>query len=178
MGQIGICFYCSTVQPARWRLIQRPGTGVSFDQERLDRRHEVALTRERYNRISAQDEGADDLEVIEMDESAATLIEREVLSWPEVSAVPHRFGGTEFRVRNHEIGHLHGSTLADLPFPVRVREELIATGRASVHHVLPDSGWVSYYLRQPEDVPGAIALFRLNYERLTAPRPAPASKAE
>lgn len=106
-----------------------------------------------------------------MNESAATLIEREVLSWPEVTAVPHRFGGTEFRVHNHEIGHLHGSRQADLPFPVRVREELVATGRASLHHILPASGWVSYYMRQPEDVPGAIALFRLNYERLTARPP-------
>jgi hypothetical protein len=113
-----------------------------------------------------------------MNESAATLIEHEVLSWPEVSAVPHRFGGTEFRVRNHEIGHLHGSRQADLPFPVRVREELVATGRASLHHILPDSGWVSYYLRRPEDVPGAIALFRLNYERLTGGRPAPPPEAE
>jgi hypothetical protein len=112
-----------------------------------------------------------------MDESAATMIEREVLSWPEVTAAPHRFGGVEFRVRNHEIGHLHGSRQADLPFPVRVRAELVATGRAAPHHILPDSGWVSYYLRQPEDVPGAIALFRLSYERLTgAQAVAPAAK--
>lgn len=113
-----------------------------------------------------------------MNESAATLIEREVLSWPDVTAVPHRFGGTEFRVRNHEIGHLHGSRLADLPFPVRVREELVATGRAAPHHILPASGWVSYELRLPEDVPGAIALFRLNYERLTATPAHPVAAAE
>ena len=100
--------------------------------------------------------------------SIAQAIEREVLSRPGVEAAPHRFGGGEFRVNHHEIGHLHGDRLADLPFPVRVREELVATGRASPHHVLPDTGWVSYHLRSAEDIPAVVALFRLNYERLTA----------
>jgi hypothetical protein len=101
-------------------------------------------------------------------ESIATLIEREVTSWPDVTMRPHRFGGVEFHVSQHEIGHLHGSSLADLPFPVRVRQELVATGRALPHHVLPDTGWVSYYIHEIKDVPGAIELFRLNYERLVA----------
>ncbi|HEU5099115.1 MAG TPA: luciferase family protein, partial [Roseiflexaceae bacterium] len=98
--------------------------------------------------------------------SIAELIEQELLSWPDVSAHPHRFGGVEFHVRGHEIGHLHGDRLADLPFPVRVRRELVATGRASAHHFLPDTGWVSYFIRGMADLAGAIELFRLNYERL------------
>jgi hypothetical protein len=101
-------------------------------------------------------------------ESISETIKREVLSWPGVSAEPHRFGGVEFRVNHHEIGHLHGNRMADLPFPVRLRKELVAAGCASPHHVLPDTGWVSYYIRGPEDVPGAIELFRLNYERLVS----------
>lgn len=100
-------------------------------------------------------------------ESIAALIEREVLSWPDVTAHPHRFGGVEFQVNGHEIGHLHGDRMADLPFPVRVRRELVAAGRASPHHILPDTGWVSYYMRDMNDLSGAIALFRLSYERLT-----------
>ena len=100
-------------------------------------------------------------------ESIAALIEREVLSWPNVTAHPHRFGGVEFHVNQHEIGHLHDDRLADLPFPVRVRRELVADGRASPHHILPDTGWVSYYMRSMDDLAGAIALFRLNYERLS-----------
>lgn len=96
----------------------------------------------------------------------AELIEREVLSWPGVSAHPHRFGGVEFQVNGHEIGHVHGDRLADLPFPVRLRRELVASGRASTHHILPDTGWVSYYMRDMADLPGAVELFRLNYERL------------
>lgn len=100
--------------------------------------------------------------------SARETIGREVTSWPGVEERPHRFGGTEFRVNGHEIGHLHGDRLADLPFPVKVREELVASGKARVHHVMPQTGWVSYPIRGDGDVAGAVELFRRNYERLTA----------
>lgn len=95
-------------------------------------------------------------------------IEQEVLGWPEVEARPHRYGGVEFRVRGHEVGHLHGERLADLPFPRKVRDELLAGGKARPHHVLPQTGWVSYPIRGSEDVGGALELFRMNYERLTS----------
>jgi hypothetical protein len=97
-------------------------------------------------------------------------IGREVTGWPGVEERAHRFGGVEFRVNGHEIGHLHGDRQADLPFPVRMRKELVESGQAQVHHVLPETGWVTYRIRGEEDVEGAIELFRLNYERLTARR--------
>ncbi|MDQ4128521.1 MAG: DUF5519 family protein [Actinomycetota bacterium] len=97
-------------------------------------------------------------------------IEHEVLGWPGVEERPHRFNGVEFRVNGHEIGHLLGDRLADLPFPRRVREELVEAGKAQVHHVLPQTGWVSFRIRGEEDVGGALELFRRNYERLTARR--------
>lgn len=96
---------------------------------------------------------------------AHEMIRREVLSWPGVMEAPHRFGGGEFRLGKRELGHLHGDYLADLPFPVRVREELVRDGKAMPHHILPRSGWVSYPIRDAAAVPGAIALFRLAYER-------------
>ncbi len=96
-----------------------------------------------------------------------------VVSWPGVEAHPHRFGGIEFTVDHREIGHLHGDRLADLPFPKRIRDELIASGRAEPHHVLPDTGWVSRWIRGPEDIPEVVALFRLNYERLSTIGKAP-----
>jgi hypothetical protein len=98
-------------------------------------------------------------------ESIADRIAREVTSWPGVVAVPHRFGGVEFRVGHRELGHLHGDRLADLPFPRRIRARLVDEGRAAPHHVLPDSGWVSYRIRGESGVAEAIALFRLNYDR-------------
>ena len=40
-------------------------------------------------------------------------IERELLSWPDVTAGRHRFGGPAFRVGKIEIGHLHGGHVAE-----------------------------------------------------------------
>lgn len=100
-----------------------------------------------------------------MAHSPAAQIAEEVTSWDGVVASPHRFGGLEFRVGRRELGHLHGSRLADLPFPPRIRNELLATGRAERHHVLPHSGWVSVRIRDASDIGSVIELFRLNYER-------------
>jgi len=99
---------------------------------------------------------------------AGERIHAEVSSWPHVTHAPHRFGGIEYRVGRRELGHVHGDRLADLPFPVSVRDELIAAGRAQRHHILPDSGWVSYWMRSDDDADGAIELFRLSYQRATA----------
>ena len=87
-----------------------------------------------------------------------------VLSWQGVTAQPHRFGGTEFRLGRREVGHIHGDHLVDIPFPKRVRDEVVAAGRAEPHHILPESGWVSFYLRQADDVPQAITLLRQSFE--------------
>ena len=87
-----------------------------------------------------------------------------LLSWEGVAAFPHRFGGSEYRLGRRELGHIHGDSLVDIPFPSRVRDELVASGQAQPHHVMPESGWVSFYLRQPEDLPRAIALLRRSYE--------------
>ncbi len=87
-----------------------------------------------------------------------------------MTAHSHRFGGVEFRLGKVELGHLHGDRLADLPFPTKLRNELVQEGRALPHHVLPSSGWVSRSIRDTSDVDEVIALFRLNYDRLTARR--------
>jgi hypothetical protein len=95
-------------------------------------------------------------------------IRAEVESWDGVTSAPHRFGGVAFHFGKRELGHLHGDRLADLPFPKRIAEELIADGRALPHHVVRDSGWVSKPIRSDEDVAAVLDLFRLSYERATA----------
>jgi hypothetical protein len=95
-------------------------------------------------------------------------IVEQVSAWPGVTTAPHRFGGTEFRVGRRELGHLHGSRLADLPFPLLVRNDLVAAGRAEPHHVFPDSGWVSVHIDSERDVARVVELFRMNYERAWA----------
>jgi len=89
---------------------------------------------------------------------------REVSSWKGVSVHEHRFGGVEFRLGRRELGHLH-ALFADLPFPRRVRDELVASGRARPHHVLPNSGWVTALMRTAAEAGNVIGLFRQNYER-------------
>lgn len=100
----------------------------------------------------------------------ADIIKHELLTWDDVTVAPHRFGGIEFRVGNREIGHLHGNYQADIPFSARLRKELVAAGKASPHHLYPNSGWVTYYIRGINDVPALIELLRLNYTRLAVSR--------
>jgi len=93
------------------------------------------------------------------------LIREAVTSWPGVTAAPHRFGGVEYRYGRKEMGHVHGDRLADLPVPRRLHDDLIAAGRAQPHHVLPETGWISVWIRGPDDAAGVIEIFRLQYER-------------
>ena len=102
--------------------------------------------------------------------STAEHIATTVQSWPGVEAAPHRFGGIEFRVGRRELGHLHGDRIADLPFPRRVPDELIADGRARPHHVLPDTGWVTTSIRSDSEAENAIELFRMAYDRASNAR--------
>lgn len=93
-------------------------------------------------------------------------VQQELLSWPGVTSGPHRFGGIEFRVNNREMGHMHGSAWADLPFPMDQRNELVKAGRAQPHHILPNSGWVTFYVKGEQDMQVLLELFRMQYRRL------------
>jgi hypothetical protein len=93
-------------------------------------------------------------------------LEGEVLGWPGV--VRERGGGiTVYRYGRRQIGHVHHDGVADLPFPREVHERLVSEGRAEPHRG-GFRGVVSYRLRSAEDVPGAVALFRMGYERARA----------
>ncbi len=95
---------------------------------------------------------------------AAERIKQAILSWDYTVAKPHRFGGTEFCIGSRAIGHIHGDYLVDLPFPKKVRDEIVKAGGAEPHHILSNTGWVSFYLRKDGDVERAIALFGRSYE--------------
>ncbi|HSS51743.1 MAG TPA: luciferase family protein [Thermoanaerobaculia bacterium] len=95
---------------------------------------------------------------------ARQRIEAAVLAWPGVVSQPHRFGGTEFVLGKREVGHVHGDRLLDIAFPKPVRNEVVAAGLAEPHHILPDSGWVSFYITKEEDVAAAVALLRRSYD--------------
>jgi predicted DNA-binding protein (MmcQ/YjbR family) len=95
---------------------------------------------------------------------AKQQITETVQTWEGVSTHPHRFGGVEYRLGKRELGHIHGDHLVDIPFPTRVRDEIVAGGEAQPHHILPESGWVSFYLKEAGDIERAIALLRRSYE--------------
>ncbi len=106
-------------------------------------------------------------------------IEHEILAWPGVSKVS--FGGgrgqggfwvppaTSYRFGRRELGHIHVTGEADLPFPQKLYHELIGDGRAQPHGA-GFKGVVTFTIRTPDDVAGAVELFRMNYERAKAAR--------
>lgn len=100
--------------------------------------------------------------------------EQAVCGWAQVSIHPHRFGGLEFRFGNAEIGHVHTNGIVDIPFPRAVRDALLAEGLAEEHHWVPNSGWVTFRIRDEHGLGHALWLFRLSYLRYllkTQPQP-------
>ncbi len=91
-------------------------------------------------------------------------IVREVVKLNGVVASPHRFGGTEFKLGRRELGHIHGDHWADIVFPMEARNRLIAEGRAEPHHILPESGWITFRFKKEGDQESAIELFNLSYQ--------------
>ena len=91
----------------------------------------------------------------------------EVTSWQGITTDSGEFGETEFLLDGRSIGHVHGSRMADIPFPRRVRDELVAQGRTGPHHVHPDSGWTTKDIRDDADADEVVELLRINYDRIT-----------
>jgi hypothetical protein len=90
---------------------------------------------------------------------------KEVSEWPHVSVHPHRFGGREFRFQKAEVGHLHTGGVVDIPFPLPIRNALLAEGLAEEHRWVPDSGWTTFQIRGEQDLKHALWLMRLSYLR-------------
>lgn len=102
------------------------------------------------------------------DVSLTDAVRRELLGDPEVTEGAHRFGGVVFHLRGHEIGHLHGETVADLPLPAHLRHELLVSGRIGSEHVEDGSDWVSRRVDGPADVAAVVELFRISYDHVAS----------
>jgi hypothetical protein len=99
-----------------------------------------------------------------MDDGLLARIEREVLSWPGVEKDPESSRVALYRFGRRQIGHVHLDGVADVPFPRVVHDTLISDGLAQPHR----GGFpavVSYRIRDEGDVPGAVDLFRMSYDR-------------
>ncbi|WP_152392648.1 luciferase domain-containing protein [Paenibacillus guangzhouensis] len=99
--------------------------------------------------------------------SVKQVIREQLLSWPDVTQKPHRFGGIEFLYQGKEIGHLHGEDLVDILLPRSSRDQFIAEGRAAHHHLYPDSNWISIYMKSAEDLANAVELLRFKYTMMS-----------
>ena len=74
---------------------------------------------------------------------------------------------TIYKFGRRVLGHVHDTDVADLTFPRGIYDELIFDGWTKPHGA-GFAGVVSYHIREPEDVPGVVELFRINYERAKA----------
>ena len=90
----------------------------------------------------------------------------ELTTWPDINTGPGRFAATAFYVGRREIGHIHGDGVVDIPCRKEKCAEWIATGHAEQHRFAPNFG-VSIFLRDADDVRGALELLRESYEFAT-----------
>ena len=100
-------------------------------------------------------------------DSYLLTIEREVTRWAGVTSEPGRFGATAFRYGKREIGHVHQDNIADLPVTREMRGELLAAGRARPHRA-GSKGYISYPIRDQEDVSVVLEILGANYDRAKA----------
>jgi hypothetical protein len=93
---------------------------------------------------------------------AISAVEKAVNELPGVKPGVHRLGGVGFFFHGKECSHIHGNGLLDCFVGRANREALVRDGRASPHHVFPRSGWISFWVRDGDDVVLAIDLIRIS----------------
>ena len=102
---------------------------------------------------------------------AKERIDAALKGWSGITSQPHRFGGTEYCLGRREIGHVHGDSLVDIPFPKTVRNELVADGRAEPHpNVRPGFQLVLPVYRNTKLFPRFVISIRTISELLDTPR--------
>lgn len=92
-----------------------------------------------------------------------TELVRTVRGWEGVEIADHRFGGTEFTLGPREIGHVHQWGMLDIPYLQALRDALVEERQTGIHHLLPESGWTTFYIRSAADAMQATWLLRLSY---------------
>ena len=97
---------------------------------------------------------------------AIESVRREIGSWPGLSLSVHRYGGTGFCVGRTVLGHVHGNGLLDVFVGRAAARELTATHLCEPHHILADSAWVSFWIREEKDFDTAIRLMQVALDRV------------
>lgn len=73
----------------------------------------------------------------------------------------HHFGGIGFLLRGQELVHLHGNGLLDALVGTIRREAALKIPKVMPHHVMPSSGWVSFWIESEADLDTAIELTKI-----------------
>ena len=93
----------------------------------------------------------------------------EVTAWPGVTLEEGRFGSTRFMLGRRELGHVHGSSILDMPLPKPLKAELIERGEAIQHrYTRPESGWVTIELDDADAIERSLGILRERYEHAVA----------
>lgn len=100
-------------------------------------------------------------------DSNAVSTEQEMLRWPGVTSAPGRFGAVAFTYEKRKSGHIHHDRIADLPVTPEMREDLLKGGGARPHRA-GAKGYISYPIRDQEDVSAVIEILGRNYDRTKA----------
>jgi hypothetical protein len=99
---------------------------------------------------------------------AISEVEAQARRWPGMEIGAHWLGGIGFFLQGEESSHVHGNGLLDCFVGRTNRDALIRDGRALSHHIFPRSGWISFWIRDEEDVRPALELIRIASDRRTA----------
>ena len=89
---------------------------------------------------------------------AISAIESTVRARPGMHVGVHRLGGMGFFFRGKESSHIHGNGLLDCLVGRANRDQLVESGCALPHHVFPQSGWISFWVRDENDIEPALEL--------------------
>ena len=92
----------------------------------------------------------------------------EVVKWmkelPDIKSKYHKYGGLEFQINGKEVCHIHGDGLTDVSLNKEYAEKLIRTTRAEEHHVIKNSGWISYQITSKTITSELIQIIQQAYD--------------
>ena len=89
-----------------------------------------------------------------------------ILQLPGVREAPHGVGGVEFQVDGVEFMHSHGPSWLDILLSKEDQASVLKAGLALSHkaEVHAQAGWVSFRIRNSQDLPNAKKVIQLAYE--------------
>jgi hypothetical protein len=87
----------------------------------------------------------------------------DLITWPEIEKSNHVYGGTAFKLFNKNLGHIHANGFIDFPFKGTFRTWLLDEGFAQIHHFSNNLQWVSFGLKNTNDIKHAFELMEISY---------------